>query len=308
MQNKKILFGLVLVFITLNSLLKSIAENIENENFILDSEKSTISVKKMIFQEESVYFEVLVCRKNTKKYAVKSYIECFDNLKSSKKLISTFYVRKDGCYILNSSFNYSDIKSENCSLYLEGLDSSVREEIKKSAIIADIFEIVKNGDYIETTIKIINKNYEDKEITIIGELLDDVKLVQKTENKVLLEGNCEKLILLKNKVQRAELLRISILEQDIIIFEKEINLGLILSEYKIKNDDYKNIEVNNSKIKTTNFEYKKTVETENNNKSLNYLNYYKEKECAFPDYGKLIALYTFLFLSVMLNIILIIRR
>jgi hypothetical protein len=298
----------------------SIANALNSEtDYSKINNNSSIALKKLFFNEENLYFEIQVCRKNTKKYAVKAYIECVDEKSNNvKKLVSTFYLRKDGCYNFNFTVDYDEsILNDDCSLIVEGLDVVFKKEIEACRIDVKIFEIVQNGDFLETTLKIKNNEFNDFYLTAMSKLFSDEGEIDGFEKVFYLEENSERLVLLKNILnRRASYLEIKILKEDAIIFEGKIDEIKFIEEERLKEQSVSTVTANNS-IKLENNSFPEIKNSKQNYSKENAQSYAEEvyvkkseckTECNFSDYQKLVALYTFLFLSVALNIILIIKR
>ncbi|MGB9748858.1 MAG: hypothetical protein ACP5OZ_03970 [Candidatus Woesearchaeota archaeon] len=331
MELKSLNLGILFVFscsMILFSALQSdfsTANMLSNETQNAEISNSSIMLKKLFFKDGDAYFEILVCRANTRKYAVKAYIECIDeNSKKTKNHVSTFYARKDGCYNFNFSVNYKEnILNNNCSLIVEGLGILMQEEIERYDINAEIFEIVRNGDFLETTLKIENNEFEDKNLIARGKLFSEQREIDVSEKEFSLKGNSEVLVVLRNILSlEAEHLSVEILKENIAVFEEISDISSFAKDLNLQlqendtNDAAGIKSLNNSA--ENNFyqeENSKKIETEKMNFSANKnsaqdLNKtcVQKTSCSCRDYQRLVALYTFLFLSVMLNIILIAKR
>lgn len=324
-----LIFSLLIIFILFQSNLSN-ASNFYSEKHEFDSNKSTILLKKMLFKEEKIYFELMVCRRNTKKYAVKAYIQCSDeNSKIKKQIVSTFYLRKDGCYNLNLTLinngeiiNYEDILENKCYLTIEGLDLLFQKEIEYLDIKAEIFDIVQNGNFLETTIKIENKGFNHSDLIVSSNAFSNNTMIENFEKLVYLEKNSDTLVLLKNNLSlKTDYLKILILKNNIIIFEEKVYVSQFLSKDYIQKETeiFEETKEESKLDKNGSYPNNQGISKIPEINKGNYLSEKKDdegsdaelpvqKQNCFNDFHKSIAIYTLLFLSVMLNIILIIRR
>ncbi len=260
-----------------------------------------------------------VCKNKTRKYSVNVWLKC----SNSTNKIDSFHARKSRmCYVFNSEF---ENPRNNCSLIIDGLGIRVEKNLKNYNLSLKILNC--NYDHEENAIKIIvrvvnNNNFPTNFVVRTGFYYND-ELISVYSKESFLEEKSERLLEISKKIEYSGIyyVKTKLIVDDFVLEEESLSVRMDNKDSKFGKSNYNKIDhrninhTNNTTDYTNDYTndtmFKKKNNKENKNQDFKNVSEYSNfRNCDYNVFNKekSIALHTLLFISIMLNVVLIIRR